>query len=71
MKPAIVYVRVSGKRQGRSGLGLAAQQEAVARFAEAEGYWLVETFVEVETGKAPTRSNDVRNWPQRSRPHES
>src|SRR4051812_20284845 len=51
MKPAVVYVRVSGKRQGRSGLGLAAQQEAVARFAETEGYSLVETFVEVETGK--------------------
>jgi DNA invertase Pin-like site-specific DNA recombinase len=32
-------------------LGLEAQQAALARFAEAEGYQLVETFREVETGK--------------------
>ena len=28
-----------------------AQQAALARFAEAEGYSLIETFQEVETGK--------------------
>jgi hypothetical protein len=36
---------------GKSGLGLEAQQAALARFAETEGYLLVETFQEVETGK--------------------
>ena len=51
MKTAIAYTRVSTARQGRSGLGLEAQQAALARFAEAEGFDLVETFVEVETGK--------------------
>lgn len=51
MKTAIGYVRVSTQRQGRSGLGIEAQQAALARFAEAEGYRLVETFTEVETGK--------------------
>jgi DNA invertase Pin-like site-specific DNA recombinase len=51
MKAAIAYTRVSTARQGRSGLGLEAQQAALARFAEAEGYSLVETFEEIETGK--------------------
>jgi DNA invertase Pin-like site-specific DNA recombinase len=51
MKTAITYTRVSTAQQGRSGLGLEAQQAALARFAEAEGYDLIETFQEVETGK--------------------
>jgi hypothetical protein len=51
MKPAIAYIRVSTARQGKSGLGLEAQQEALARFAKAEGYNLLQTFDEVETGK--------------------
>ena len=51
MKTAIAYTRVSTAQQGRSGLGLEAQQAALARFAEAEGYHLAETFTEVETGK--------------------
>lgn len=51
MKPAIGYIRVSTKQQGRSGLGLEAQREAIARFAQAEGFEIVGEFVEVETGK--------------------
>jgi DNA invertase Pin-like site-specific DNA recombinase len=51
VKTAIAYTRVSTASQGRSGLGLAAQQAALARFADAEGYVLAYTFTEVETGK--------------------
>jgi DNA invertase Pin-like site-specific DNA recombinase len=51
MKPAIAYIRVSTARQGKSGLGLEAQQATLARFAEAEGYQLIQTFEEIETGK--------------------
>jgi len=51
MKPAIIYVRVSRERQGRSGLGLAAQREAVKQFAKSQGFRLVQEFAEVETGK--------------------
>jgi DNA invertase Pin-like site-specific DNA recombinase len=51
VKSAIAYTRVSTASQGRSGLGLEAQQAALVRFAEAEGYNLAETFSEVETGK--------------------
>ncbi len=50
-RPHIAYVRVSTSKQGRSGLGLEAQQEALSRFAETESFELVRTFVEVETGK--------------------
>jgi DNA invertase Pin-like site-specific DNA recombinase len=46
---AIAYTRVSTAKQGRSRLGLEAQLGALARFAETEGYNLVETFSEVET----------------------
>jgi DNA invertase Pin-like site-specific DNA recombinase len=51
MKPAVAYIRVSTQKQGRSGLGLEAQQEAIARFCAAEGFHLLHTYKEVETGK--------------------
>src|ERR1700720_4181619 len=57
MKTAIAYTRVSTAQQGKSGLGLEAQQAALARFAEAEGYNLILTFQEVETGKGADALN--------------
>jgi DNA invertase Pin-like site-specific DNA recombinase len=51
MPGLISYVRVSTAQQGRSGLGLAAQQEAVTRFAASEGRPIIAEYVEVETGK--------------------
>ena len=51
MQSAISYVRVSTEKQGRSGLGIEAQRNAIARFADAEAYQIVDEFVEVETGK--------------------
>jgi DNA invertase Pin-like site-specific DNA recombinase len=51
MRQAIGYIRVSTTKQGRSGLGLEAQQDALRRFAEAEGFAFAETFTEVESGK--------------------
>ena len=50
-KQAIAYIRVSTQKQGRSGLGIEAQRGSIARFAEAEGYVIVDQIVEVETGK--------------------
>jgi DNA invertase Pin-like site-specific DNA recombinase len=50
-RPLVAYVRVSTARQGRSGLGIEAQRQSLARFSEAEGYEIVREFVEVETGK--------------------
>jgi DNA invertase Pin-like site-specific DNA recombinase len=50
-KPLVGYIRVSTATQGRSGLGIEAQREAIARFAEAEGLTIIAEHVEVETGK--------------------
>ena len=47
----IAYTRVSTVQQGKSGLGLEAQRDAIRRFADAHGLSLVEEFAEVETGK--------------------
>ena len=50
-RPLIAYLRVSTGKQGKSGLGIEAQREAVARFAQAEGLVVASEHVEVETGK--------------------
>lgn len=51
MRPLIAYLRVSSAKQGRSGLGIEAQREALGRFANAEGFGIAREYVEVETGK--------------------
>ena len=51
MVSAVAYYRVSTARQGKSGLGIAAQKTAVQRFAAAEGYDLLAEYTEVESGK--------------------
>ncbi|MBA3676930.1 MAG: recombinase family protein [Sphingosinicella sp.] len=58
---AIAYLRVSTDKQGRSGLGLEAQREAVARFAQASGLTIAGEYLEVETGKG---SNALAKRPQ-------
>lgn len=47
----IAYYRVSTEGQGKSGLGLEAQREAVRRYLERNGWPPVAEFVEVESGK--------------------
>lgn len=47
----IAYYRVSTQKQGASGLGLEAQQEAAARYLGGSASVLVGEFVETETGK--------------------
>ena len=51
MRQIISYLRVSTGKQGKSGLGIEAQREAIARFAAEEGCEVIAEFVEVETGK--------------------
>lgn len=51
----VAYYRVSTKRQGRSGLGLEAQQEAVTGFLNGGRWRLVAEFTEVESGRRSDR----------------
>ncbi len=51
----VAYLRVSTQKQGRSGLGLEAQREAVARFVAGSDGQVVGEFLEVETGKHSDR----------------
>ncbi len=46
----VTYFRVSTDRQGRSGLGLDAQREAVSQFLAGRSATVVAEFVEVESG---------------------
>lgn len=47
----IAYFRVSTDKQGRSGLGLEAQQAAVQSFLDNRGATLHKSFTEVKSGK--------------------
>lgn len=49
MKQAIAYYRVSTHRQGRSGLGLEAQQVTVASYCRLNSYNLVAEVIEVKS----------------------
>ncbi|WP_316232894.1 recombinase family protein [Bradyrhizobium sp. SZCCHNPS2010] len=51
----VSYCRVSTARQGKSGLGLEAQREAVSRYLNGGQWSLVAEFTEVESGKRNDR----------------
>lgn len=51
----VAYCRVSTARQGRSGLGLEAQEAAIRGFLQAGDRLLSPIFVEVESGKRDDR----------------
>jgi DNA invertase Pin-like site-specific DNA recombinase len=51
----ISYLRVSTDKQGRSGLGLEAQREAVTRYLNGGSWKLVAEYVETESGKRSDR----------------
>lgn len=47
----VAYYRVSTAQQGRSGLGLAAQADAVRTYLNGGNWTLDEAFTEIESGK--------------------
>lgn len=57
----VAYYRVSTDKQGRSGLGLEAQRDAVMRYLSAGGWPPLAEFTEVETGKG---ANAIDKRPQ-------
>lgn len=55
MTTYVAYARVSTAKQGRSGLGLEAQQEAINSFIKPGDTLLAPTYVEIESGKRADR----------------
>jgi DNA invertase Pin-like site-specific DNA recombinase len=51
MKKVIIYRRVSTSEQGKSSLGLDGQLATLERFCAAEGFEVVDDFVDVASGK--------------------
>jgi DNA invertase Pin-like site-specific DNA recombinase len=51
----IAYYRVSTDRQGKSGLGLDAQRQAVLAYLNGGGWKMVGEFTDVETGRSPAK----------------
>ena len=55
MRRVVAYYRVSTETQGRSGLGLEAQREAVQVLCQQRSWEIVAQFTEVESGKRDDR----------------
>jgi DNA invertase Pin-like site-specific DNA recombinase len=51
----VAYFRVSTDRQGKSGLGLDAQRDAVMNYLNGGRWTLVDEFTEIESGKRNDR----------------
>lgn len=51
----VAYYRVSTDKQGKSGLGLEAQQATAERYVASVGGRLVDSYTEVESGKRADR----------------
>jgi DNA invertase Pin-like site-specific DNA recombinase len=56
----VAYYRVSTERQGRSGLGLEAQQAAVANYLNGGDWRIVADFTEIESGRRSDRPSWIR-----------
>ena len=51
----VAYFRVSTDKQGKSGLGLDAQRQAVLQFLDGGSWSLIGEFTEIESGKRNER----------------
>ena len=51
----VSYSRVSTAEQGKSGLGLSAQDTAISAYVDSVSGSIIDSFVEVESGKVADR----------------
>jgi DNA invertase Pin-like site-specific DNA recombinase len=51
----IAYYRVSTRKQGKHGLGIAAQREAVERYLNGGNWRIIAEYTEVESGRRKDR----------------
>lgn len=59
MEKIVAYYRVSTDRQGKSGLGLEAQREAISRHIAGKGE-IVAEFTEIESGRKSDRPELIK-----------
>ena len=62
----VAYYRLSTDKQGKSGLGLDAQREAVLDYLDGGRWELLEEFTELESGKKGDRPELKKAIAQRS-----
>lgn len=55
-RKAVVYARVSSKEQEKEGFSIPAQLKLLREYACAEGFAIVQEFIDVETAKAAGRT---------------
>lgn len=55
-RTAVVYARVSSKEQEKEGFSIPAQLKLLREYARAEGFHIVQEFIDVETAKAAGRT---------------
>ena len=67
----IAYHRVSTARQGNSGLGLEAQQKAVADYLNGGEWEMLEEYVEVESGKSHKKRPQLASAIASSKKHKA
>jgi DNA invertase Pin-like site-specific DNA recombinase len=65
MKPIVAYVRVSTSQQGRSGLGIEAQREALTRLPATQGSSWRRNLSRSRLAREATRSTVGRNCGRR------
>ena len=54
--PAVLYARVSSKDQEKEGFSIPAQLELLRGYAAAQGFTVLQEFVDVETAKQAGRT---------------
>ena len=57
MNQVVGYIRVSTQEQGRSGLGLDAQESRIKHFCDTEGLTILEWFRDVQSGSGTEAEN--------------
>jgi len=61
MTDYVAYYRVSTDKQGKNGLGLDAQHQAVAGFVAGRGTTSAESPASVQLGRAAGTGSDIRH----------
>ena len=59
----VPYYRESTDKQGRSGLGMEAQQEAIHAYSKSHDGHIIRSFIEIESGRTePIGPKSQRRW---------